>query len=165
MISICRTDSDPDFKLTKNVLLSKSMTAVASKAIVGHHGKRSLAMSQISVTSGCFMQNCHRTYEVSVESARVKVDLWPIGLTPCDKTETKGDEEPGQLSIQFPLHVIMLSVAQNTHPSNDTPRPGQGEDGQTDVFGKQEQCRLLPAERPEFDLRVISNYSVLFGKA
>lgn len=51
---------------TKKVLLSKSMIAVISNATVGHQGNKSLAMSQISVTSGCFMQNCQRTYEVSI---------------------------------------------------------------------------------------------------
>lgn len=54
------------WKPTRKVLLSKSIMAVISNATVGHQGNRSLAMSQISVTSGCFMQNCHRIYEVSI---------------------------------------------------------------------------------------------------
>jgi hypothetical protein len=45
----------------RKMLLSRSMIAVASYAMRGMPGKSLEAMSQMSLTSGCFMVYCHST--------------------------------------------------------------------------------------------------------
>lgn len=53
--------------------------------------------------------------------------------TPSEDTHAKGYEE-------------------TAHPTEDAPAPREGEDGETDIFAKQEDRGLLPRERTELDL-------------